>query len=96
MSTIRVERSHTMPVVAVRSKAEAIARRIEARHAVSWAWDGDHMNLVAPDGIASGTRGRVTIGAANVAVELHLPFALRPVRRMVEQQLEARLAALLS
>ena len=80
----------------MRRTAEAIARRIEARHAVRWRWQGDAMELVAPAGIASGARGRLTVGDGDVTIEVHLPLALSPLRGMIERQLVARLDRVLA
>lgn len=91
MSTIRIHRRHELSPSAVRHKAESVARRIEQRHDVRWRWEGDSLELSAPTGLASGTHGRVTIGQRDVAIELHLSLALRPVRRLVERELAAKL-----
>ena len=95
MSTIRIRRAHRLSQEHVRRTAEAVARRIEQRHAVRWQWSGDSIELVAPTGPASGARGRVTIGEGDVAIEIHLPLLLSPVRRMVEQRVSAKLDELL-
>ena len=91
MATIRIHREHQQTLSALRGTAEAIARRIEARHAVRWQWEGDSMELTA----AIGARGRVTIGAGDVAIEIHLPLALSPARGMVERRVAAKLDAIL-
>lgn len=95
MATIRIRRSHRLSSHDARHRAEALARRFEARLAVRWQWQGDSMELVAPRGPASGTRGRVTLGAGDVAIEIHLPLALSPVKGMVERRLSAKLDELL-
>ncbi len=95
MSTIRIQRAHRQTLSAMRCTAEAIARRIEQRHDVRWRWLGDSMELDAPTGIAGGTRGRVTIDDAEVAIEIHLPPALFLARGMVQQRLAAKLDVIL-
>ena len=47
MATIRIHRAHQQTLSDLRGTAEAIARRIQARHAVSWRWQGDSMELTA-------------------------------------------------
>ena len=96
MSTIRIQRAHAHSPNALRHKAEAVARRLEARHSVRWSFDDNRLGLVAPSGVASGARGSVTIGESDVTVELHLPFGLRPMRGLVERELGKRLDALLA
>jgi putative polyhydroxyalkanoate system protein len=95
MATIRIRRSHRLPSEHVRRTAEAVARRIEQRHAVRWRWEGDAIELDAPPGPARGARGRVTVGDADVAIEIHLPLALFPLKGMVERRLSAKLDELL-
>jgi putative polyhydroxyalkanoate system protein len=95
MSTIRIRRAHGLPSAQVRRTAETLARRIEQRHAVRWRWDGDAIELSAPPGPASGARGRVTVGEGDVAIEIHLPLALFPLKGMVERRLTAKLDEIL-
>lgn len=95
MSTIRIRRSHRLPSEHVRRTAENLARRIEVRHAVRWRWEGDAIELHAPPGPASGARGRVTVGDGDVAIEIHLPLALFPLKGMVERRLSAKLDEIL-
>lgn len=97
VSTIRIRRPHGCPPHALRREAEAVARRLEARHAVRWSYVEEYrLGLHAASGVASGARGSVTIGDADVTVELHLPFGLRPMRGLVERELGKRLDALLA
>jgi putative polyhydroxyalkanoate system protein len=95
MSTIRISRPHRLTRDHARRTAEAVARRLEARHPVSWSWQGDSLELSAPAGPARGARGRVTIEDRNLAIELHLPLALFPLRSLVEKRLTAKLDELL-
>jgi putative polyhydroxyalkanoate system protein len=92
---IRIWRSHRLSDDHVRRTAETIARRIEQRHPVRWRWDGDSLELHAPEGPARGTRGRVTIDGALLAIELHLPLALSPLKGLVEGRLSAKLDEIL-
>jgi putative polyhydroxyalkanoate system protein len=96
MATIRIHRPHAHSPLALRRQAEAVARRLEARHAVRWTFDDNRLGLVAASGVASGARGTVTIGDRDVTVELTLPFGLRPMRALVERELGKRLDALLA
>jgi putative polyhydroxyalkanoate system protein len=95
MSTIRIHRSHGLPSEQVRRTAEAVARRIEQRHSVRWRWEGDAIELQAPPGPVSGARGRVTVGEGDVAIEIHLPLSLTPLKGMVERRVSAKLDELL-
>jgi putative polyhydroxyalkanoate system protein len=96
MATIHVRRSHRLPVEHLRRTAEALATRMERRHAVRWCWDGDSLELSAPPGPASGARGRVTVRDGDVAIEIHLSLALSPLKGMVERRLSAKLDEILA
>jgi putative polyhydroxyalkanoate system protein len=95
MGRIFLRRPHRLSAKELRARAESIARRIEQRHDVRWRWEGDRLELNAPTGLARGTSGTVTVGEDHVEIEISLALPLRPVRRMVEGQLRARVDALL-
>jgi putative polyhydroxyalkanoate system protein len=96
MATILIRRPHKLAYNDLRSRAEAVARRIALRHNVSWRWEGDSMKLSAPAGLAKGTTGTVRVGQQDVHIEIELPLALRPVRGVVEGRLKERIDALLA
>ena len=96
MATILIRRQHKLSYTNLRTRAEAVARRIEQRHNVSWRWEGDSMKLSAPGGLAKGASGTVRVGHQDVHIGIVLPLALRPVRGVVEGPLEERLDALLA
>jgi putative polyhydroxyalkanoate system protein len=91
MSTISIQRRHVLPHDQVRRSAEQLARRIEQRLAVQWSWEGDCLTLTAPPGPARGARGKVHVRERDVHIEIHLPFALRPVKSLVESKLHSKL-----
>lgn len=91
MSTISIQRRHVLPHEQVRRSAEQLARRIEQRLSVQWAWEGDCLTLTAPPGPARGARGKVHVRERDVHIEIHLPIALRPVKGLVESKLHSKL-----
>lgn len=95
MASISIQRSHRLPHDEARSRAEYLARRIEHRLAVSWRWEGEQMRLIAPPGPASGARGVVRLVPGQVHIEIDLPFALRPMKGLLEGKLRDKLDALL-
>ena len=95
MATIVIRRAHRLSLPEARHTAERLARRVEQRHDVSWRWEGDSIELTAPPGLARGATGRVTLDDDEVAIEIHLPLALRPVKRLVETELRSKLDAVL-
>src|SRR6185312_12001296 len=95
MPVIRIRRSHRLSDDHARRTAETIARRIEQRHPVRWRWEGDSLELHAPEGPARGAHGRVTFDTGLLAIELHLPLVLSPLKGMVEGRLSAKLDEIL-
>ena len=96
MATIEIRRPHHLPLPEARRRAEQLARRIEQRLSVLWRWQSDDLlELTAPPGPASGARGQVRLTPEQVHIDVDLPFALRPVRRMLEGKLNDKLDALL-
>ena len=96
MATIQIRRPHRLPLAEVRQRAEHLARRIEQRLSVVWRWETDDLlQLTAPPGPASGARGQVRLTPGQVDIEVDLPFALRPARRLLEGKLNDKLDALL-
>jgi putative polyhydroxyalkanoate system protein len=95
VASIVLRRRHGLPLAEARRRAETFASRLQHRLSVLWRWQGDEMHLVAPPGPASGTHGVVTVAASEVVVKIHLPFALRPMRSVVEGKLRDKLDALI-
>jgi putative polyhydroxyalkanoate system protein len=95
MASIRILRSHRLPLDVARARAEELARRIEHRLAVSWRWEGERMRLSAPPGPASGARGVVHVTPEQVQIEIDLPLVLRPMKSVLEGKLHDKLDRLL-
>ncbi|MCC6646857.1 MAG: polyhydroxyalkanoic acid system family protein [Polyangiaceae bacterium] len=95
MSAILIRQKHGLARDEVRARAEGLARRIEQRLRVSWAWQGDEMTLTAPPGPARGATGRVRVAREEVEVEVRLPLALSPMRRLLEGKLREKIDAAL-
>lgn len=91
MSAIVIRQKHGLAHHEVRARAESLARRIEQRLSVSWAWHGDEMTLTAPPGPARGATGKVRVAPDEVQVEVRLPLALSPIRRLVEGKLRQKI-----
>lgn len=96
MSAIVIRQKHGLAHAEVRARAESLARRIEQRLSVRWAWNGDEMKLTAPPGPARGTTGTVRLQDDEVHIEVQLPLALSPMRRLVEGKLRDKLEDVLA
>ena len=95
MATIDMRRRHALSSDEARSKAEELARSMEAKLGIKWRWDGSQITFDAPHGVAKGATGKVSILDQEVRVEIDLPFMLRPMKGMVEGKVRDKLDALL-
>jgi putative polyhydroxyalkanoate system protein len=94
MATIDVRRSHSLPKEEAKKRAEDLARSMQQRFDLDWRWEGDRIVFDAPRGAAKGTRGSVTVGDADVHVQIDLPFFLRIMKGTVEAKVQEKLMQL--
>ena len=95
MATIDIRRSHSLSKEEARTRAEDFARTMQQRFDLEWRWDGDRIVFDAPRGAAKGTKGSVDVGAADVRVQIDLPFLLRMLKSTIEAKVHEKLAQLL-
>jgi putative polyhydroxyalkanoate system protein len=95
MSTIDISRSHSLSRDEARKRAEDLAKSMQARFELNWAWEGDRIVFDAPRGAAKGTRGSVAVGDKDVRVQIDLPFLLRMMKSTVESKVQEKLGQLL-
>ena len=94
MATIDVVRAHNLSKEEARRRAEDLARSMQERFELNWAWEGDVIRFDAPKGAAKGTKGKVSVGAAEVRVEIDLPFLLKVLKGKIESKVNEKLNAL--
>lgn len=94
MATIEISKSHTLSRDEARSKAEELAKGMEAKLGLVWKWVGDNIEFHAPSGAAKGTKGQVRVGASEVRVEVDLPFVLRVMKGSIEAKIHEKLASI--
>jgi len=91
MSTLRIEREHSLGLEAARGKAEAIAARLASDFGVSSQWAGDDLELSH-----SAVNGRIQVEEDRVCVELKLGLMLAamkaPIQAKIERSLDKALA----
>jgi putative polyhydroxyalkanoate system protein len=95
MATIDIQRNHALGLDAAKLKAEELANGMKDKLGISWKWDGNDIRFDADSGVAKGANGKVTVGAANIRVEIDLPFLLRPMKGMVESKVKDKLDQLI-
>jgi putative polyhydroxyalkanoate system protein len=94
MATIEMSKKHTLGTDGARTKAEELAKSLQAKLDLEWAWAGDAINFSSKGGAAKGTKGRVRVSATSIDIEVDLPLMLRPLKGMVEGKIKEKLDAI--
>lgn len=94
MSTIDITRAHTLPIDQAKKKAEDLASGMASRFGIAWKWEGDTIRFDAPDGMAKGTKGAVTVSEKDVRVAIDLPFMLKMMKGTIESKIKEKLDAI--
>ncbi len=94
MSTIDITRAHSLPIDQAKQKAEELASGMASRFGIAWKWEGDTIRFDAPDGMAKGTKGAVTVSDKDVRVAIDLPFMLKMMKGTIESKIKEKLDAL--
>jgi putative polyhydroxyalkanoate system protein len=95
MATIDVRRAHKLPLEEAKKRAEDLAKSMQQKLELEWRWDGDRIVFEAPRGAAKGTKGSVEVTAADVRVQIDLPFLMRMLKGTVESKVHEKLGQLL-
>lgn len=82
MSTVVVERSHTLGREAARVKAQRIAERLAEQYDVRYEWQGDRLHVHR-----TGARGSIAVEENRVRVELKLGLLLSGLRGTIEREI---------
>ena len=91
MSTLVIERAHTLGREAARAKAQHIAERLAEKYNVHYEWRGDRLNVRR-----TGATGSIEVEDTQVRIELKLGLLLSglsgTIEREIEQALDQRLS----
>lgn len=96
MATIDIKKSHSLSEEEAKKRAENLAKDMEGEMGIRWKWDGNKIKFEAPGGAAKGTSGTVSVEAAQVRVEIDLPFLLRAVKGTIEGKVNDKLNKVLA
>jgi putative polyhydroxyalkanoate system protein len=91
MATIDIKKSHSLSEEEAKKRAESLAKDMEGELGIRWNWDGNKIKFEAPSGAAKGTKGTVSVEAAQVRVEIDLPFLLRAIKGTIEGKVNDKL-----
>jgi putative polyhydroxyalkanoate system protein len=88
LSKITIRRRHGLDHKKAKSAAEKIARDLESRFDLEYAWDGDHIAFERP-----GLSGTLQVGKTDLRLDVELSFLLSalkgPIERAIEKELDA-------
>jgi putative polyhydroxyalkanoate system protein len=88
MSTIHIEREHTLTPEQARSLVEGIVAEVEKKVEVEYAWEGHHLKFKA-----KGIKGEIQLGDDKVLVLARLGLMLAPFKGKIEHHINAYLDA---
>ena len=85
MSTISIARNHSFTHKKAREVAEKIAKDLQKRFALDFAWKGDEVEFRRP-----GCSGRLLVGQNRFDLDVNLNFLLTPLRPAIEREIVAQ------
>jgi putative polyhydroxyalkanoate system protein len=90
MSTIRIAKKHHLTHKKAKDVAEKIAKDLQKRFALEYAWEGDHVNFERP-----GISGRMLVGKDDIRLDVKLGLLLAMVKPVLEKEIHAQLDGLI-
>jgi putative polyhydroxyalkanoate system protein len=90
MARILVHRAHHLIHAKAKAAAEELARDLESKFGLCFAWAGDHIEFNRP-----GVTGRLLVGRDEIELDVELGWLLAGFRRSIEQEIHRQLDAVL-
>jgi putative polyhydroxyalkanoate system protein len=90
MSRIRISKQHHLTHKKAKDVAEKIARDLQKRFALEYAWNGDHVDFERP-----GLSGRMHVGADEISLDVNLGLLLSVLKPALEKEIHAQLDGLI-
>lgn len=83
MAQISMKKIHALGAEKARGQIELLAQKMAERLGGAWRWQGEQAVCEA-----RGVKARVFYDAESISIEVDLPFAMRPMRKLLEAKLE--------
>ena len=90
MPSISIEKKHRLSHKKAKEVAEKVARDLQARFALGYAWNGDQIDFARP-----GVSGCMRVGKDRIELDVSLGFLLTPLKPAIEKEIHAQLDRLL-
>jgi putative polyhydroxyalkanoate system protein len=89
MASISIAKKHALTHKKAKDIAEKIAKDLQRRFALDYAWDGDHVDFERP-----GVSGRMLVSKDAIRLDVHLGFLLTPLKGAIEREIHHQLDTL--
>lgn len=89
---IEITHPHQLSLEETRSRAEAFVESVKNQFNLTWNWEENTIYFEVKSGLAKGLTGIVRLNEGSVFVGAKLPFMLKAMKGMAEQQLRSELA----
>ena len=86
MARITIDRSHHLSHAKAKGLAERLAKDLEERFELSWAWEGDEVHFERP-----GIAGHMHVGRTSIRLDVKLGLLLSPLRPAIEREIHSQL-----
>jgi putative polyhydroxyalkanoate system protein len=90
MTSISIAKKHHLPHKKAKDVAEKIAKDLNKRFALAYAWEGDHIEFERP-----GISGTMHVGKDRISLDVSLGFLLTPLKPAIEREIHAQLDRLI-
>jgi len=90
MPTISMTRKHALTHKKARAVAEKIAKDLNKRFELDYAWNGDRIEFER-----TGVTGHLSVGKERIALEVSLGWLLTPLKPAIEREIAVQLDKLL-
>jgi putative polyhydroxyalkanoate system protein len=91
MATISIARKHSLSHKKARDVAEKIAKDLNKRFDLAYAWDGEHIDFERP-----GVTGRIHVGKDRIKLDVQLGLLLGMLKPTIEREIDLQLDKLLA
>jgi putative polyhydroxyalkanoate system protein len=86
MPTISITRKHGLPQKKAKTAAEKIAKELQKRFGLDYAWNGDKIEFERP-----GVSGTMSVGKDRIRLDAELGWLLTPLKPKIEDEIVAQL-----
>lgn len=90
MASISIAKRHKFTHKKAKDVAEKIAKDLNQRFDLDYAWQGDDIEFERP-----GVSGRMHVGKDRISLDVSLGFLLTPLKPAIEREIHAQLDRLI-